>query len=100
MDVKTESLGLGNESLPQVKEFKYLGVLLMSEGTMKMGTGQRIGAAGAVLCSLYHTVVMKRELSQKAKLLIYWSVSLHSYPYLWSLRMGHDRKNEIAGTSS
>ncbi|KAK5900174.1 hypothetical protein CesoFtcFv8_009574 [Champsocephalus esox] len=28
-------LQVGNESLPQVKEFKYLGVLFSSEGTME-----------------------------------------------------------------
>ncbi|KAL3043760.1 hypothetical protein OYC64_003589 [Pagothenia borchgrevinki] len=60
-------LQVGNESLPQVKEFKYLGVLFSSEGTMEREMGRRIGAAGAVLQSLYRTVVTKRELSQKAK---------------------------------
>ncbi|KAK5901378.1 hypothetical protein CgunFtcFv8_026256 [Champsocephalus gunnari] len=35
-------LQVGNESLPQVKEFKYLGVLFSSEGTMEREMGQRI----------------------------------------------------------
>ena len=67
-------LQVGNESLPQVKEFKYLGVLFASEGTMEREIGRRIGAAGAVLRSLYRTVVTKRELSRKAKLSIYLSI--------------------------
>ncbi len=64
-------LQVWDESLPRVKEIKYLGVLFTSEGTMEQETGQRIGAAGAVLCSVYCTIVTKRELSQKAKLSIY-----------------------------
>ncbi|KAK5881282.1 hypothetical protein CesoFtcFv8_022100 [Champsocephalus esox] len=64
-------LQVGNESLPQVKEFKYLWVLFSSKGTMEREMGWRIGAAGAVLQSLYRTVVTKRELSQKAKLSVY-----------------------------
>ena len=58
----------------QMKEFKYLGVLFASEGTMEREIGRRIGAAGAVLRSLYRTVVTKRELSRKAKLSIYRSI--------------------------
>ncbi|KAK5928647.1 hypothetical protein CgunFtcFv8_013696 [Champsocephalus gunnari] len=42
-------LQVGHESLPQVKEFKYLRVLFSSEGTMEREMGRRIGAAGAVL---------------------------------------------------
>ncbi len=45
-------LRIGNESLPQVKEFKYLGVLVMSGGTMEQEIGRRLGAAGAALHSL------------------------------------------------
>ena len=74
-------LRVGNASLPQVKEFKYLGVLFASEGTMEREMGRRIGAAGAVLQSLYRTVVTKRELSQKAKLSIYRSVFVPTLTY-------------------
>lgn len=37
-------LQVGNEPLPQVKEFKYLGVLFASEGTMEREIGLRIAA--------------------------------------------------------
>ncbi len=63
-----------------MKEFKYLSILFASEGNVEQETGQRIGAAGAVLRSLYCTVVTKSELSQKAKLSIYWSVFVPPSP--------------------
>ena len=48
---------------------------------MEREIGRRIGAAGAVLRSLYRTVVMKRELSRKAKLSIYRSIFVHILIY-------------------
>ena len=51
---------VGNESLPQLKDFKYLGVFLASEGTVEREIGRRIGAAAAVLHLLYHTNVTKK----------------------------------------
>uniref|UniRef100_A0A8P4KHH4 Reverse transcriptase domain-containing protein n=1 Tax=Dicentrarchus labrax TaxID=13489 RepID=A0A8P4KHH4_DICLA len=74
-------LRVGSESLPQVKEFKYLRVLFTSEGRMEQEIGRRIGAAGAVLQSLYRTVVTKRGLSQKAKLSIYQSIFVPTLTY-------------------
>ncbi len=60
-------LRVGNESLPQVKKFKYLVILFTSEGTTERKIGQRIGTAGAVLHSLCSTVLTKVEMSQKAR---------------------------------
>uniref|UniRef100_A0AAQ4PNU2 Reverse transcriptase domain-containing protein n=1 Tax=Gasterosteus aculeatus aculeatus TaxID=481459 RepID=A0AAQ4PNU2_GASAC len=77
-------LQVGNVSLPQVKKFKYLGVLFTSEGKMECEFSQRMGAAGAVLHSLYHTVVTKRELSRNAKLSIYRSI------FVPTLTSGHE----------
>ena len=68
------SLRVGNEILPQVEEFKYLGVLFTSEGRMEREIGRRTGAASAVLRALQQPVVVKKELSQKSKLSIYWSI--------------------------
>ncbi|KAI3359419.1 hypothetical protein L3Q82_002922 [Scortum barcoo] len=96
---KSEAMALSREEfLPQVKEFKYLGVLFTSEGKMEREMDRRIGAASAVLRTVVQSVVLKRELSQKAKLSIYWSI------YIPTLTYGHelwvnDRKNEIAYTS-
>ena len=79
-------LRVGGVSLPQVEEFKYLGVLFTSEGRMEREIDRRIGAAAAVMQSLYRTVVVKRELSRSAKLSIYRSIFVPTLTYgheLW-----------------
>ncbi|KAI3368719.1 hypothetical protein L3Q82_025414 [Scortum barcoo] len=58
-------LRVSGEVLPQVEEFKYLGVLFTSEGKMEREIDRRIGAASAVMRSVYRTVVVKKELSRK-----------------------------------
>ena len=78
------SLRVGSELLPQAKEFKYLGVLFTSEGKMEREMDRRIGAASAVMRALYQSVVVKQELSRKAKLSIYRSI------YLPTLTYGHE----------
>ncbi|KAK3567642.1 hypothetical protein QTP86_020413, partial [Hemibagrus guttatus] len=60
------TLQVGGELLPQVEEFKYLGVLFTSEGRMDREIDRRIGAAAAVMRSMYRSVVVKKELSLKA----------------------------------
>uniref|UniRef100_A0A8C9SX65 ribonuclease H n=1 Tax=Scleropages formosus TaxID=113540 RepID=A0A8C9SX65_SCLFO len=54
------SLRVRGELLPQVEEFKYLGVLFTSEGKMERQVDGRIGAASTVMRSLYRSVVVKR----------------------------------------
>ncbi|TWW68240.1 hypothetical protein D4764_19G0000380 [Takifugu flavidus] len=46
-------LQVKEEILPQVKEFKYLGVLFTSEGRMEQEIDRRIGAASAVMRTLH-----------------------------------------------
>ena len=58
------SLRVGGKPLPQVEEFKYLGVLFISEGRMERETDRQISAAAAVMRSLYGSVMVKRELSR------------------------------------
>ncbi|KAK3549572.1 hypothetical protein QTP86_004974 [Hemibagrus guttatus] len=77
-------LQVGGEVLPQVEEFKYLGVLFTSEGRMDREIDRRIGAAAAVMRSMYRSVVVKKELSRKAKLSIYQSI------YVPTLTYGHE----------
>ncbi|KAL3051872.1 hypothetical protein OYC64_001989 [Pagothenia borchgrevinki] len=48
---------------------------------MEREMGRRIGAAGAVLQSLYRTVVTKKELSQKAKLSVYRAIFVSTLTY-------------------
>ncbi|KAK3523662.1 hypothetical protein QTP70_006725 [Hemibagrus guttatus] len=78
------TLQVGGEVLPQVEEFKYLGVLFMSEGRMDHEIDRQIGAAAAVMWSMYRSVVVKKELSRKAKLSIYQSI------YVPTLTYGHE----------
>ncbi|KAK3571512.1 hypothetical protein QTP86_012861 [Hemibagrus guttatus] len=78
------TLQVGGEVLPQVEQFKYLGVLFTSEGRMDREIDRRIGAAAAVMRSMYQSVVVKKELSQKAKLSIYQSI------YVPTLTYGHE----------
>ncbi len=91
-------LQVGGEFLPQVEEFKYLGVLFTSEGRMEREIDRRIGAAAAAMRSMYQSVVVKKELSLKAKLLIYRSI------YVPTLTYGHElwvmtQKDKISDTS-
>ncbi|KAK3573216.1 hypothetical protein QTP86_015137, partial [Hemibagrus guttatus] len=78
------TLQVGGEVLPQVEEFKYLGVLFTSEGRMDREIDRRIGAATAVMRSMYRSVVVKKGLSRKAKLSIYQSI------YVPTLTYGHE----------
>ncbi len=75
---------VGGVLLPQVEEFKYLGVLFTSEGRMEWEIDRRIGAASAVMRLMYRSVVVKKELSRKAKLSIYRSI------YGPTLTYGHE----------
>ncbi|KAK3526552.1 hypothetical protein QTP70_030692 [Hemibagrus guttatus] len=72
------TLQVGGEVHPQLEEFKYLGVLFTSEGRMDREIDRQIGAAAAVMRSMYRSVVVKKALSQKAKLSIYQSMFLLS----------------------
>ncbi|TWW59478.1 hypothetical protein D4764_06G0010080 [Takifugu flavidus] len=76
---------VGEEVLPQVEEFKYLGILFTSEGRMEREINRRIGAASTVMRALNRSVVVKKELSRKAKISIYRSI------YIPVLTYGHQR---------
>ena len=75
---------VGRELLPQVEEFKYLGVLLTSKGKMQRQIDRHICTALTVMWKLKLSVVVKRELSQKAKVTIYRSI------YVPTLIYGHE----------
>uniref|UniRef100_A0A3Q2QU49 CCHC-type domain-containing protein n=1 Tax=Fundulus heteroclitus TaxID=8078 RepID=A0A3Q2QU49_FUNHE len=65
---------------------------------MEQKLDRRIGVASAVKRALYRSVVVNRELSQKANLSDL-PVDLCYYPHLWSRALGRDRENEIPDTS-
>ena len=77
---------LGGENLPQVGEFKYIRVLLTCDGRKDDEISCRLGQTAAVIRSLYRTVVVKTELSLKAKLSILRAVYIPTLAYgreLW-----------------
>ncbi|KAI3359391.1 hypothetical protein L3Q82_002893 [Scortum barcoo] len=88
-------LRVSGEVLPQVEEFKYLGVLFtkVRERWSVRLINRRIGAASAVMRSVYRTVVVKKELSRKAKLSIYRSI------YVPTLTYGHELWGGVPGVS-
>ncbi len=73
-------LQVGGEFLPQVEEFKYLGVLFMSEGRMEREIDRRSGAASAVMRLMVCRGEEGAELQGKALDL---PVNLRSYSHLW-----------------
>ena len=80
------SLQIREDVLPQVEEFKYLGVSFTSEGRREREIDRRIGAASAVMRTLHRSVVVKRELSRKAKFSILRSIFVPTLTYgheLW-----------------
>ncbi|KAK0154091.1 hypothetical protein N1851_003835 [Merluccius polli] len=78
------TLRVRDEILPQVEE--YLGVLFTNEGRMEREIDRRIRAASAVMRTLHGSVVVKRELSRKAKLSIYQSIFVPALTYGHELR--------------
>jgi len=71
-------------SLKQVEKFKYLGIIFTSDRRQDKELNTRIGKASAVMQALQYSVVMKRELSEKAKLSVFKTVFVPFLTY------GHD----------
>ena len=67
-------LQVNGATLKQVEKFKYLGVVSTSDGRQDEELDTRISKASAVMRALQYLVVMKRELSKKAKLSIFKAV--------------------------
>ena len=67
-------LQVNGATLKQVEKFKYLGVAFTSDGRQDEELDTRIGKASAVMRVLHYSVVMRRELSKKAKLSIFKTV--------------------------
>ena len=75
------SLQVSRLKLKQVEKFKYLGVAFTSDGKQDEETDIRICKAGAVMHALHRSVVMKRELSEKAKLAVFHSIFVPIFTY-------------------
>ena len=72
-------LQVNGATLKQVEKFKCLGVAFTSDGRQDEELDTRIGKASAVMRALHYSVVMKRELSKKAKLSIFKAVLRTDY---------------------
>ena len=77
-------LQVNGTTLKQVEKFKYLGVAFTSDGRQDKELDTRIGKANAVIRALHYSVVLKRELSKKAKLSIFKTV------FVFILIYGHE----------
>ena len=78
------SLQVGGISLKQVEKFKYLGIAFTSDGRQDEELHVRSGKATAVKPTLHNSVIQKRELSRKAKLLVFKSI------FVLTLTCGHE----------
>ena len=81
------SLQVGGVSLKQVEKFKYLGIALTSDGRQDEELDVRSGKASAVMRALHLSVVLKRELSRKAKLSLFSPYFSPSSPIVMNLRL-------------
>ena len=67
-------LQVNGATLKQLEKFKYRGVAFTNDGSQNDKLDIRIGKVCAVMQALHYSVVMKRELSKKAKLSIFQTV--------------------------
>ena len=74
-------LKVNGATLKHVEKFKYLGVAFTSDGRQDEELDTRIGKASAVMRALHYSVVMKQELSKKAKLSIFKAVVALIFTY-------------------
>ena len=74
-------LQVNGATLKQGEKFRYLGVAFTSDGRQNKELNTRIGKASAVMRALHYSVVMKRELSKKAKLSIFKTVFVPNLTY-------------------
>ncbi|KAI3351334.1 hypothetical protein L3Q82_005878 [Scortum barcoo] len=77
-------LRVGGEVLPQVEEFKYLGVLFTSEGKMEHEIDRRIGAVSAVMQVGVPDRDRGEEGAESKGEALDLPVNLRSHPHLWS----------------
>ena len=64
-----------------IKKFKHLGIAFTSHGRQDEELDTRIGKASAVMRALHYSVVLKLELSKKAKVSIFKTVFIPILTY-------------------
>ena len=73
-ETKKHNISLGRENLEQVNNYKYLGVMINSEGRLREEINQRIQKAMSVYHQLGNSYINKRELTTSTKMTIYNTV--------------------------
>ena len=71
---KQHKIRLDNEILEQVNSYKYLGVMIGANGSLREEITQRVGKASKVYGQLGQSFINKRELTVKTKLSIFNSI--------------------------
>ena len=62
---------VGGVSLKQVEKFKYLGYAFTSDRKQDEEWDVRLGRTSVVMQALHYSVVLKRKLLRKAKLIVF-----------------------------
>ena len=75
-------LWVGGESLPQLEEFRYLGVLFMSKGKLEREIDRQIGSVSAVMETRTQSMVGEERAEPESKP-FHLQVNLHPNFYLW-----------------
>ena len=79
------AVSVNGTPLKQVERFKYLEVEFSNDARQDCEIDRRIGSASAILRSLYQSVVAKKEISRRTKMVIFNAV------YRPALIYGHEQ---------
>ena len=82
------TIKLNNETLEQVNSYKYLGVMIQANGSLREEISQRIGKASQVYGQLGQSFINKKELTTKTKMSIFNAVYCPTLMYgseCWTL---------------
>ena len=74
MGEKIINIKIGGVKIEQVKQFKYLGVIVDSNGNQEAALNERIEKAIKVYCALNNRFIYKKEISRKTKMSVYKTV--------------------------
>ena len=87
------------ERVEQVKEMKYLGTMISSDGSMDSEVEQRIGMASRMVGAIGSTVLGRKELTKRTKLRVVNATVIPTLTYgceAWALQARH--KGRIQAT--
>ena len=96
---KQHTIRLDEDTLEQVEVYRYLGVMIKSNGSQKEEINQRIGKANKVYNQLGNAFINKRELTTKTKMSIFNSIYCPTLMYgseSWTLDSGDKSRLQAA----